>query len=118
MNYDEPRQIASGPDAGKWHFTSANRRTGTHPIGYCRDHGGHDTELQARECYTKYLMDNRVRYDNTLGHWNPCEADGCDELTCHAAVIDGWHSYLLCDDHMDREHVEALFGLAGNSMHS
>lgn len=35
MNYDGPRQIEGGPLAGKWHYTTMNRRLGTHPIGYC-----------------------------------------------------------------------------------
>lgn len=119
MNYDQPRQVLNEDGtAGGWHFTSRNRRTGTHPIGYCRDHDPHATELEARECYTRYLMENRVRYDVTIDDYNPCQASGCETLTNKAAVVDGWHLYRLCDEHNDRAHVEALFGLAGNSIHS
>lgn len=35
MNHDCARQVESGPHAGKWHYTTANKRTGAHPIGYC-----------------------------------------------------------------------------------
>lgn len=35
MNHQSARQIADGPNAGKWHWTEANSRTGTHAIGYC-----------------------------------------------------------------------------------
>lgn len=35
MNHYDARQITDGPHAGKWHYTSGNRRTGTHPVGYC-----------------------------------------------------------------------------------
>lgn len=43
MNYYDARAIADTEDArrlgtvGKWHYTSANRRTGTHAVGYCSD---------------------------------------------------------------------------------
>lgn len=35
MNHLAARQLADGPSAGKWHYTLANSRTGTHAIGYC-----------------------------------------------------------------------------------
>lgn len=34
MNYDQPRQIESGPNGGKWHYTSRNDGR-IYPIGYC-----------------------------------------------------------------------------------
>lgn len=38
MNYDKARQVdpdSDRPDAGKWRYTSSNRRTGTHATGAC-----------------------------------------------------------------------------------
>lgn len=115
MNYDQPRKLADGSG---WHYTTKNRRTGIHAIGYCAEHGPHATEGEARECYTRYLMTERVRLDSTLGDYNPCRADGCDVLTNRAAVVDGWHYYRLCGEHRTREQVAALFGTVGNSIHS
>lgn len=38
MNYEQARQVnpnADRPDAGKWRWTTSNRRTGTYPTGPC-----------------------------------------------------------------------------------
>ena len=119
MNYDAPRQLRGADGAvGGWHFTRFNRRTGTQAIGYCAVHDPHATAEEARTCYTRFLMTERVRFDDTVDNYNPCEADGCDTLTNRVAVVDGWHLYRLCDEHRDREHVAALFGEVSDSIHS
>ena len=127
MNYDQPRQIAEGPHAGKWHYTTANRRTGTHPIGYCRDHDPHDTEAEARECYGGYLRE-RVRLDEPhTWSWGTCDygrregGEGCKNPANNGAHSGAWHMALLCDEHFTVEHaIEALrlAGAAGDSIHS
>lgn len=117
MNYDQPRQLASGG----WHYTSQNDDR-VWPIGYCADHrdAPHATEDEARACYAKYLLEQCTRLDVTLGEWNPCVApSGCETLTNRCAMIGGWTTYRLCDEHRTAEVVAELQGpLAGNSMHS
>lgn len=114
MNYDQPRE----KESGGWHYTRFNRRVGTWPIGYCRDHEPHATPDEARECYTKYMLAECVRLDATLGEYNPCRADGCDILTNRAAAVGEWNLYRLCDVHRTREQVAVLFGTVGDSVHS
>lgn len=126
MNYDQPRQIAEGENAGKWHYTTANRRTGTHPIGYCAEHGPHDTEAEARECYGRYLRD-QVRLDKPhTWSWGTCDYGLDSETPCKNPANNGAHSgpwamALLCDEHFNREDAVTALGLdgpAGDSMHS
>lgn len=116
MNYDQPRKLADGSG---WHYTTLNRRIGTFPIGYCRDHEAHPTEDDARRCYRDYELNERLTLDGTLGDWNPCEYPGCETLTNRDARIGGWHGWRLCDGHRTKECCAELYGeMAGNSIHS
>lgn len=121
MNYDQPRQIADGPHAGKWHYTSANRRTGTHPIGYCSDHGPHDTEDEARACYRQYER-SRIKLDAKYTNWSGCEYRGCDKPTKTGATAGPWRLASLCEEHLTTECAIVALGLDGphasDSMHS
>lgn len=120
MNYDQPRQIADGPDSGKWHYTTANRRTGVHPIGRCADHEPHGTEQEARECYAAYLRD-KVTLREHCTNWVGCSVKDCDNPARNLAESGPWNSASLCDDHFTREDAIAALGLdrpAGDSMHS
>ncbi len=115
MNYDQPRKLA---DRG-WHYTSMNDGR-IHPIGYCAGHGPHTTEDAARRCYRDYELNERLQLDGTVGHWNPCEQDGCEVLTNRQARINPWGpSWLLCDEHRTKDVCAGLYGeLAGDSVHS
>lgn len=144
MNYDQPRQIADGPHEGKWQYTSANRRTGTHPIGYCWTiladpndpdsvlpkedwtYHYHDTEAEARECYAAYLRDH-VRLDKPhTWSWGTCDYGLNDKQPCKNPANNGahsgaWHMALLCDEHFNLADAITALGLnkpAGDSMHS
>lgn len=117
MNYDQPRQLQTGG----WHFTTENDgRIGA--IGYCADHRDtpHDTEDEARACYARYLLEQRTTLDVTLGDYNPCVAPaGCTTLTNRCAMVGGWTTWRLCDEHRTLEVVAELQGpLAGDSVHS
>jgi hypothetical protein len=117
MNLDAPAQHIDGG----WHYVRANRRTGTYPIGYCRDHGPHPTEAEARECYSAFRRDN-VRFGN-LGDWSGCRIEGCDKPTKRFAAVryDGFNCEPLCEDHETAEFAALALGLnapAGNSWHS
>lgn len=134
MNYDQPRQIADGEHAGKWQYTSANRRTGTHPIGFCWAPGPdsdpndattwpqhyHDTEIEARECYASYCRSNiRLGHDNCS--WTGCQFKGCDNPARNLASSGAWSIAALCDDHNTIENAAEAMGFnkpAGNSVHS
>lgn len=146
MNYDQPRQLAEGEHAGKWQYTSANRRTGTHPIGYCWAPGPdsdsddpktwlrhyHDTEDEARECYARYQRD-RVRLDEPhTWSWGSCDygsgeygkregVERCKNPANNGAHSGSWNMALLCDEHFTVEHAITAMGLdrpAGDSIHS
>lgn len=122
MNYDQPRQLATaeGGEAGGWHYTTGNRRTGVHPIGYCAEHEPHATEQGARECYAQYLRD-RIELRANAATWTRCMIEGCDNPGRNIADSGEWHTAVLCDDHFTREDaVTALHldGPAGDSMHS
>lgn len=127
MNYDQPRELE---DKSGWHYTTHNKRTGTHPIGYCREHGPHATEAEARECYASYLRDN-VKLDPPHT-WSWCTCDygtgeyGGERQPCPNPANSGarsgpWRVALLCDEHFTREHAIEALGLdkpAGDSWHS
>jgi len=121
VNYDQRRQIVDGPHAGRWHYTTANRRTGTHPIGYCADHDPHETEEDARWCYTRYLHD-RLTIHKAASTWTDCDAEGCDQPAHDIAQTGPWRIAVLCPAHID-DHTTVLHTLrldrpAGDSMHS
>lgn len=91
---------------------------------------GHATPEEARACYREYLLDQRlrfVRWEHTTpsgeevlpGTLSLCNADGCTEYTPHYAAIRGtMESWYLCDDHLDRETVEALYDGPGRMARS
>ena len=135
MNYDQPRQLAEGEHAGKWQYTSANRRSGIHPIGYCWAPGPdsdqadattwprhyHDTEAEARECYGQYLRDH-VRLDEPgTWSWGTCDFPDCKNPANNGAHSGEWHMALLCADHHSLDDAVEALGLdgpAGDSIHS
>lgn len=120
MNYDRPRQLAEGEHAGKWHYTTGNRRSGVYPIGYCAEHAPHDSEAEARECYGQYQRD-RIELRENACSWAPCQIKDCDNPARNVAQSGGWHTAALCNDHFTKADAVAalhLDGPAGDSMHS
>lgn len=134
MNYDQPRQIVEGPHIGKWQYTSANRRTGTHPIGLCwapdetsdvddpstwpQHH--HDTAEDARWCYTYYLRSKVTLRENATS-WTTCDMPDCDSPARNLAQAGAWKLAALCDNHFSRLDAYIALGLnkpAGDSIHS
>lgn len=122
MNYYQPLEMADaeGKPAGKWHYTCTNDgilNGRSFPVGYCgagRLPGdtaekcpGHDTPEGAAEHYRQWLLDHKLRLDGARpnGHYG-CAV--CGVLTDQVAKVDH-RSFHLCDDHRNREHVEALF---------
>jgi hypothetical protein len=123
MNYDQPRQVADGSG---WHYTRMNDGE-VWALGYCREHldQPHATEDEARDCYTRYLLDHDLRLDGLAyaDMRKQCEATisgaRCEIWTDKFADIRPWGpSWTLCDEHRTREVVAALFGTAGDSVHS
>lgn len=117
MNYDQPRQLKNGG----WHYTSMNDGR-IMPIGYCAtDHRDrpHATEDEARRCYRDYELNERLRLDGMISHWEKCAWPECETLTNRQVSIDGWPRWLLCDEHRTKECCAELYGeLAGDSVHS
>lgn len=89
-----PRQIEG---SGKWHMTSGWPEKGQlYPVGYCRDHEGHDTAEEAAECYHRYESENVRKITQRL----PKCAE-CGEITA-TALEHGGKLVHLCGEHLTR----------------
>lgn len=115
MNYYDARALADGSG---WHFTSANRRAGTHPVGYCAEHGPHATADEARECFRRYLLDGQR--ETTYADWTGCAWDGCDTPTKKGLETRPplGDDFPLCDEHRTPENLETLTVLVGQIISS
>lgn len=95
-------------DNMKWDFTYDGE-----PTGYCVGHDGHhDTELEARECYTEYLLDKRLRFGHLPDSKHRCQFPECGEWTQGIARLGDTGMYILCEEHQTREAVKELHGPA------
>lgn len=129
MNYDQPRQREHDK---RWDYTSLNRRTGTHAIGYCRaltnpdlydpEHhskfhtDGHATAEEARACYRRFNLDNHVsKREATSAH----KCLECGEWTPKFVEVGSYmgQMIILCDDHQTPELIDKHYK-QGDSMHS
>lgn len=102
MNYYEARELKSGG----WHYTAANRRLGTWPVGDCRDHEPHATSEEAEECFRQYLLGKLV--ERELRDWTGCEV--CDTPTKKQLGTRPplGQDHALCDEHRTPEQVAEL----------
>ena len=119
MNYYDARERkgADGKGTGKWHYTCENDGR-IYPVGYCAQGcEGHDTPEEACEHYRQYLLNERTRYDGQL-HGEQRECAVCGAWTQGVVYVDGWHSYVLCDEHRNREEMERLYPKVGQIMSS
>lgn len=115
MNYYDALPLSDGSG---WHYVQQNRRTGTHPVGYCRDHGPHETAEEARECFRRYLLDGAR--EESYADWTGCEAPVGGEERCDRPTKKGLTTrpplgtgYALCDEHRTTEQLEKLAGRVG-----
>lgn len=67
--------------------------------------GGHATQEESEECYSQYLLDQRLRLGLLNNGFNQCAI--CGELTNKYAELD-MTQYNLCDQHNNKESVEKL----------
>lgn len=70
---------------------------------------GHATEIEARECYKQYLLDNRTRLCPKLQ--NPSQLNKCvvcGEFCSGFATVGECRYYTLCEKHCNREELEKL----------
>jgi hypothetical protein len=105
MNYYEARQRKNSE---KWDYTCTNDGE-SWPVGYCAEDGGHETAQEARDCYKRFLLDQRLHLDRQMtNQQNRCVAAGCDRWTSGYAEVDQ-RIFILCDEHRTREVVESLF---------
>ena len=138
MNYLQARQIESGLHAGKWHYTSMNdgrihaigycsiykdcptcdgRSFMTdNPCATCDKKGVvrktddefcfHDTAEEANEHYKLYLLDD-AKYDRKMSN-QMLKCQICGEYTEKMASAGEWSTFILCDEHLNRESLEQL----------
>lgn len=96
------------------HWQCEKNEAETHKHKYHTD--GHATKEEAYACYKAYMLDNELRLDHI--HKNamyPCLV--CKTFTQREATVGPWASFVLCDQHCNREEVEKLYK-AGDSWHS
>lgn len=99
MRHLVARQLKSGG----WHYTSDGM-----PVGYCADHGGHETQEDAELCYKAYLLDNELLLNRKISN-QMLRCRVCKKYTDGYARVGEYHMYVLCEEHMTREHVANLF---------
>lgn len=119
MNYYDARE-KKGPDGTPvgWHYTCMNDNR-IWAVGYCTEHDPHTTKDEAYECWTRYLLAERLRldgFDPRTQH--QCQAPGCDTWTQYRASVDGSMSWDLCDEHRNAETVAELLGTVGAAVSS
>lgn len=75
---------------------------------------GHDTKEEACNCYKNYLLDNRTEYiidpeQITEVHMYQCAV--CKKLTSGYVTVEGYHRFVLCKEHNNRQSMEILFSV-------
>ena len=81
------RQLLSGPNAGKWHYTCGSdedSRGMAYPVGGCAENcPGHDTPEAARQHYEDWIVEhcqlNQGSEADDTRH--RCEHPGCEAFT-------------------------------------
>lgn len=120
MNYDKAREIKSGANAGKWHYTRMNDGV-IWPIGFCSEGcSGHDTPEEACEHYRRYLLSNLRIQGPKTERWpkEKCAVEGCETEATHLLSVDCWKYWEVCEAHATKETAETLVPKVGESWHS
>jgi len=137
MQQHTVQQLDRGPRAGQYVYTGGNRRLGRH-VECCADawleilrtpaderdaspawkRVGHHTADEAYAHMQTVLLD-KLRLDVEYSDWSGCRApaaDGpCDVPTKRGASIPPCHFEApLCDEHRNRETVEAMWNGPGD----
>lgn len=68
--------------------------------------GGHATKDEAYDCYTQYILDNRLRFWEQGDTQKKCEV--CDCWTTGRGELNTFKQFILCADHQQRDIVEGL----------
>lgn len=83
MNYYDARKVAAPGAPEVWHYTSQNRRSGTHAVGYCASttacacvtfETGYRAQPDCEQCHGTGGIPNP---DHCGGHATPAEAREC-----------------------------------------
>ena len=109
MRYYTAVQVDDG-----WHYASTSKQGGS-AIGYCSEHEPHETESQARRCWSRYLRDNLELRENATS-WATCgvhEPERCPNPAKNLAEVRGYfmHSVVLCAQHFNEETAVRVLGL-------
>jgi hypothetical protein len=99
-------------DIKGYHMT--NHRSGsTRPIGYCVDHGPHDTKEEAMECWVEYQLEENYSDDR----WGYMEKQRDECVVCgewgrwvyQPAAYSWLPRVWACEEHKGKEAVEQEF---------
>lgn len=85
----QPRQLAGGPNAGKWHYTAgSDEGGGTYAVGACANGcAGHATADEATRHYVEGIAQGEVKEADNPAQQQKCVE--CDQWTQHHAMF--WH---------------------------
>lgn len=114
VNYYDARELKDrhGNGLGHWHYTVANRRLGTWPVGYCAELDcEHHSSTEARECYRQYLLREKT-HEVTFNQAEKCLV--CEAWTPTALIVGNGREFFLCDEHRTIEEVAKRFGTVGS----
>lgn len=118
MNYYDAREKRNAlGGSGGWHYTCMNDGK-IWPVGDCAEHEPHPTQLEAYECYTAYLLRERLSLDGKLKKTERRKCTECDVFTGSFATVDNSGYWPLCDDHRTATVVARLFGTVGSAISS
>ncbi len=83
------RELESGPNAGKWHYTCSNSSgSSIYPVGACADHcPGHETPEAALRHYVEGLAAGEIREREDPDEQKKCVK--CAAWTQHRAMLWG-----------------------------
>jgi hypothetical protein len=107
-----PRQIAGGPNAGKWHYTAgSDEGGGIYPVGACAENcAGHESAHEAELHHAEGICAGDVRERDSLEAQKHCIE--CNEWTQHRAML--WRDpfpreYPVCAKHDVRAALRAKY---------
>lgn len=106
----QPRQIADGPNRGKWRYTCSNTSgTSIYATGACAtDCPGHDTPAQAVKHYAEGLAAGELRAIDDEAEQRRCVI--CSAWTQHRVILWGEARFAplaICATHDPRPAIQA-----------
>jgi hypothetical protein len=106
------RQLSSGPNAGKWHYTAgSDEGGGTFAVGACAENcAGHATAQEAELHHAEGICGGEIRERESIESKKKCVS--CGEWTQHRAMLwrDAFPNELaICETHDVRSVLRAKY---------